>query len=124
MVRSILLLSLLLAGCDAARDPGAEADAAPSATTAAAAPRVAPADTVLLAQALDRAAALPRLRGVLVSQRGGVVRERYWRGAGADRASNVESASKSVLSVLVGIAIAEGKLRGLDELISDFFPGY
>jgi len=125
MLRSILLLALLLAGCDAARDTGAEADAGPRSTeTAAAAPRADPADTALLARALDRGAELPRLRGMLVSQRGEVVLERYWRGAGADRATNVKSASKSVLSVLVGIAIAEGHIRGLDQPISDFFPDY
>ena len=124
MVRSILLFSLLLAGCDAARDTGAEADAPASSTATAAAARVDPADTVLLAQAVDRGAELPRLRGMLVSQGGDIVLERYWRGAGADRASNVKSASKSVLSVLVGIAIAEGHIRGVDQPISDFFPEY
>src|SRR5687767_2124055 len=118
MVRSTALLLLLLAGCDAARDTGAEADAAPPGTVeVATAPRVRPADTVLLAQALDRAAELPRLRGMLVSQRGEIVMERYTDGAAADRTSNVKSASKSVLSVLVGIAIQEGRIRGLDQPI-------
>src|SRR5688500_6156421 len=124
MARSILFLSLLLARCDAARDAGAEANASASNTAAAAVPRVEPADTVLLAQAVDRGAELPRLRGMLVSQGGRVVLERYWRGAGADRATNVKSASKSVLAVLVGIAIAEGHIRGVDQPISDFFPEY
>jgi CubicO group peptidase (beta-lactamase class C family) len=124
MVRPIVLFYLLLAGCDAPRDPGAEANAATPPAPVAAAPRVQPADTVLLARALERAAELPRLRGILVSQRGQVVLERYTSGAGADRATNVKSASKSLLSVLVGIAIAEGRIRGLDQPISDFFPAY
>lgn len=123
--QTFLLLPLLLAACEPARDPGAEADAAsaPAAATAAA-PRAVPADTVLLPRALDRAAELPRLRGILVSQHGQVVLERYWRGAAADRATNIKSASKSVLSVLVGIAIQEGHIRGVDQPISDFFPDY
>jgi CubicO group peptidase (beta-lactamase class C family) len=125
MVRSTALLLLLLAGCDAARDTGAEADAAPPRTAdVVSAPSVRPADTVLLARALDRAAELPRLRGILVSQRGEIVLERYTDGAGADRATNVKSASKSVLAVLVGIAIQEGHIRGVDQPISDFFPDY
>lgn len=124
MVRSTALLLLLLAGCDAPGDTGAEVDAASPGTDVAAAARVLPADTVLLAQALDRAAELPRLRGILVSQRGEIVMERYTDGAAADRTTNVKSASKSVLSVLVGIAIQEGHIRGIDQPISDFFPGY
>jgi CubicO group peptidase (beta-lactamase class C family) len=126
MARSILLLlPLLLAGCDTARDTGAEADAASApAEATAAARRANPADTVLLAQAVDRGAELPRLRGMLVSQRGQVVLERYWRGAAGDRTTNIKSASKSVLSVLVGIAIQEGHIRGVDQPISDFFPDY
>jgi CubicO group peptidase (beta-lactamase class C family) len=124
MVRSTALLLLLLAGCDVARDTGAEADAPAAVSTTAAAPRAQPADTVLLAQALDRAAELPRLRGILVSQRGEIVMERYTASAAADRATNVKSVSKSVLSVLVGMAIQEGHIRGLDQPISDFFPAY
>jgi CubicO group peptidase (beta-lactamase class C family) len=61
---------------------------------------------------------------MIVSQRGEIVLERYRAGAGADRVTNVKSASKSVLSALVGIAIAEGHIRGIDQPISDFFPAY
>jgi CubicO group peptidase (beta-lactamase class C family) len=126
MARSIVLVALLLAGCDAAPDPRAAADAVPppAHSTLASAPGAERGDTVLLAQALERAAELPNLRGILVSHRGEVVLERFTHGAGADRATNVKSASKSVLSVLVGIAIEEGHVRGLDQPISDFFPAY
>jgi CubicO group peptidase (beta-lactamase class C family) len=125
-------LGVLLAGCQApprggdagaAEPAGKTADATVSAR-AVAARRVDPADTVLLSQALQRAAELPRLRGILVSQRGEIVLERYVGSAGADRATNIKSASKSVLSALVGIAIAEGHIRGIDQPISDFFPTY
>jgi CubicO group peptidase (beta-lactamase class C family) len=124
--RPILLLCLLLAGCEGPRERGATSAAAPPAATRtlASAPAVARGDTVLLAQALERAAELPNLRGILVSQRGEIVLERYTGGAGADQATNVKSASKSVLSALVGIAISEGRIRGTDQPISDFFPAY
>jgi CubicO group peptidase (beta-lactamase class C family) len=125
-------LAFLLAGCstpphggdaEAAEAVGETADA-PAAAPAVAARRVDPADTVLLSQALQRAAELPRLRGILVSQGGEIVLERYVGSAGADRTTNIKSASKSVLSALVGIAIAEGHIRGIDQPISDFFPTY
>lgn len=129
MVRPIALVCLLLAACDAPPDPGAEADAgsspaAPASAATASAPRAQPRDTVLLARALERAAELPNLRGVLVSQGGEIIMERYTGSAAADRATNIKSASKSVLSVLVGIAIQEGHIRGVDQPISDFFPAY
>jgi CubicO group peptidase (beta-lactamase class C family) len=125
MLRPILVPALLLAGCaDAPRDPGAEADAGTPAPVAAARPRAQRGDTALLAQGVERAFELPNLRGMIVSQRGEIVLERYRGGAGADRATNVKSASKSVLSALVGIAIAEGHIHGIDQPISDFFPAY
>ena len=117
-------LAGLLAACGAQPRQG-EAEAVDARASAASVVRRAePADTVLLAQALVRAAELPRLRGILVSQRGEIVLERYFGGAAADRATNVKSASKSVLSALVGIAIAEGHIRGIDQPIAEFFPGY
>ncbi|HEU4556396.1 MAG TPA: hypothetical protein VFS20_01060, partial [Longimicrobium sp.] len=97
MVRLLVLVSVLLAGCNAPRDPGAEADARTAAAeTRSSAPPVEPGDTVLLAEALGRAAGLPNLRGVLVSQRGEIVLERYSDGAAADRPTNVKSVSKSL----------------------------
>jgi CubicO group peptidase (beta-lactamase class C family) len=134
--RAILTaLVVMLAACQAPQPGDAEADVGASSTSStAAAPaearpvaearRVDPADTVLLSQALQRAAELPRLRGILVSQGGQIVLERYVGSAGADRTTNIKSASKSVLSALVGIAIAEGHIRGIDQPISDFFPAY
>ncbi|NNC31745.1 serine hydrolase [Longimicrobium terrae] len=121
----MVLLLPLLAACQAPRDRGAEADApAPPAVVQTAAPRARLADTVLLQRAGERAAGLPNLRGMIVSQNGEIVLERYKGGAAADRVTNVKSASKSVLSALVGIAIAEGYIRGVDQPIAEFFPSY
>jgi hypothetical protein len=57
------------------------------------------------ADARAAAAALPRLQSLIVSIRGETVVEYYAKGAAAGRATNVKSASKSVISTLVGIAI-------------------
>lgn len=127
-IRSIVIILLFLAACDAAPavERGAEMAGAPAATAppAVPSPRADPADTVLVARAAARAAELPRLRGMLVSQGRDVILERFTGGAGIDRATNVKSVSKSVLSALVGIAIAEGHIRGLDQPIADYFPDY
>jgi len=124
--RFFWVAAMLLAACGGPRQGEAERadDAPPAAPAGTRLQPVDPADTVLLSQALLRAAELPNLRGILVSQDSEIVLERYTNGAAADRTTNIKSASKSVLSALVGIAIAEGHIRGIDQPISDFFPGY
>lgn len=72
-------------------------------------------DTVRLAEAYHRAAQLPRLRSLLIQWRGTVVGERYFNGAAANRPANVKSVSKSVISALVGIALARGDLAGTSQ---------
>ena len=52
------------------------------------------------------AAALPRLHSLVVSHRGQTTFEYYAQGHGPTRLANIKSASKSVISTLVGIAIA------------------
>lgn len=79
--------------------------------------------TAFSADAVDSAArGLPQLRSLVVSQRGQVVFERYYAGARADRPANVKSASKSVISALVGIAIERGLIPGVREPIATYFP--
>ena len=77
---------------------------------------------VELDAAVRQAAELPRLRSLLVSWRGSLVLERYFGGARATQPANLKSASKSVVSALVGIAIAQGVIEGVDQPIVEFFP--
>jgi CubicO group peptidase (beta-lactamase class C family) len=61
--------------------------------------------------ALDRSLADPRFRhvtSVLVAVDGELVAERYFRDRGADDLANVHSVTKSFVSTVVGIAIADG----------------
>ena len=76
----------------------------------------------VLQPAFDRAAELPRLRSFLIAVDGTIVGERYYRGATRARTANIKSVSKSLISALVGIAIAEGKLEGAEQPIAEFFP--
>ncbi len=66
---------------------------------------------------------MPRLRSLLVQWRGELVGERYFRGATRATPANIKSASKSVLSALVGIAITRGHVQGLDQTIGELLPG-
>ncbi len=64
------------------------------------------------------------INSILVSQHGELVAEEYFRGMHAGRAHNIKSASKSILSILIGIAIEKGYLEGTDQEIGEFFPEY
>lgn len=68
------------------------------------------------------ASQLPRLKSLLVSHRGNLVLERYFNGARATQLANIKSASKSVISALVGIAIAKGHIAGVDQKAVAYFP--
>lgn len=81
-------------------------------------------DSVLLDTAYARAAQMPRLYSLLVARHGELEREAYFNGAGPRRIANIKSASKAVVSTLVGIAIDEGHLEGLDQPVLDFLPEY
>ena len=78
--------------------------------------------SVDLSAAAERAAGLPRLRSLLVEWRGELLLERYFHGARAERTTNIKSASKSVISALVGIAIERGLIESVDTRIASYFP--
>ena len=83
-----------------------------------------PAATSTISSDALRAAAseMPRLHSLVVSRRGSVVFEHYAKGFGPTRVANVKSASKSVISLLVGIAIDRHLLEGVNQPIAGFFP--
>ncbi len=76
---------------------------------------------------LDEAEALESLETVLIAQDGETVAERGYRGNRVGDATNIKSASKSVISALVGIAIDRGVLEGPDQkiapLLAEDLPG-
>jgi CubicO group peptidase (beta-lactamase class C family)/septal ring factor EnvC (AmiA/AmiB activator) len=75
-----------------------------------------------LAEAVARIGAMPGIYSLLVAHRGALVVERYFRDGFREKPHNLKSASKSVLSALVGIAVAEG-LLDLDRPIVEILPG-
>lgn len=78
---------------------------------------------VFRSEDLDAAArTLPRLRSLLVSRRGEVLFERYYNGARRERAANIKSASKSVVSALVGIALDRTLIPDVSTPITTYFP--
>lgn len=66
----------------------------------------------------------PTRYSLLVVRNGYLVFERYYNGSYASQANNIKSMSKSVLSVLTGIAIQEGRIRGVGQTLEEFYPEY
>jgi CubicO group peptidase (beta-lactamase class C family) len=73
-------------------------------------------------EAAEAAAQLPRLRSLLVSVQDELVLERYFGGARATQPANIKSASKSVISALVGLAVARGVIPDVRQPIVTYFP--
>lgn len=70
------------------------------------------AQTPTISVALEKAEALKPLRTVVVAHRGEIVAERGYRGYTSTEPTSIMSASKPILSALVGIAIDKGILEG------------
>ena len=102
----------ILAGVLGAHDVPAAAEARPAGAPPA----------IALDAAADAVAHLPRAHSLLVSWRGELVLERYFNGMRAARLANIKSASKSVISALVGVAVDRGLIAGVRQPISAFFP--
>jgi CubicO group peptidase (beta-lactamase class C family) len=75
-----------------------------------------------MAEAGRAAAMLPRLHSLLVSWGGELILEHYASGRRPSRLANIKSASKSIISALVGIAIQRGHIKSVDEPIVRYFP--
>jgi CubicO group peptidase (beta-lactamase class C family) len=79
-------------------------------------------DARAVADTLDAGAALPSLRALLCARDGVLVAERYYGGAEANGVRPINSATKSVCSMLVGLALRDGKLKSLDETVAQLLP--
>ncbi len=75
-----------------------------------------------VAAALDAGAAIPGLRALVAARHGALVAERYYGGAKAEDLQAVNSATKSVCALLVGLAQQAGALPDLDRTVADLLP--
>ncbi len=64
------------------------------------------------------------IAGIVVQKDGNTLYERYFNGCDAASRIHVYSVSKSVISILIGIAIDKGLIKSINQKIVDFFPNY
>lgn len=132
------LALVLLAGCSGSSTQPAPATAADSptgssgGTDAPAAARgparvaeISAAVTTALDLALDAGERYDKLiKSVLVTVDGQPVYARYSADSGPDVTHNEYSVTKSVMSMLIGIAIDEGSIAGVDQTLAQLLPDY
>jgi len=64
------------------------------------------------------------INSLIINQNDEIIAEKYYGSMNAQRGHNIKSASKSVLSILIGIAIEKGYLSSVDQQIGEFFTDY
>jgi len=78
----------------------------------------------VVSTALKAAEKISFLHSLLVVRNGYLIAEGYFHGYGKYDARNIHSASKSLMAVLIGIALRENYLSSLEQKLMDFFPEY
>ena len=63
----------------------------------------------------------PRVRSILIVKNGKLVLEEYFYGYSRENLQTLQSATKSVTSILLGLAVDRGAIRSVDEKVCDFF---
>lgn len=62
--------------------------------------------------------------GIIVLKNGKTVYENYFNEYTATSTLHVFSVTKSIISILIGIAIEKGHIKGVDQKVLEFFPDY
>lgn len=65
-----------------------------------------------------------KTNALVVIRNDSLVYEEYWDGFGKNTISNSFSVAKSIVSTLIGIALQEGKIKSLDDKVSDYVPTF
>lgn len=81
-------------------------------------------DSISLESIFEKADQISTVRTLLIQQDRKLLKAESFNGRSLDRAFNIKSASKSIIGLLTGIAIAEGFIPSIDEPIKTYFPDY
>ena len=64
------------------------------------------------------------IAGIVVLKNGETLYENYFNGCTINSRIHVYSVTKSIISILIGIAMDKGYIKNLDQKVLDFFPEY
>jgi CubicO group peptidase (beta-lactamase class C family) len=124
LLASVILLASTLIGCGPSPADLATVDYTPlpAGDWAVSTPEEQGLDPMLVAQLYHDATEMETLYGLLVVKNGYLIAEKYLNEGTVEQKALLQSASKSYLSALVGIALDQGCLSSMDQKMLDFFP--
>jgi CubicO group peptidase (beta-lactamase class C family) len=125
LIAAILVLTASgLAGCGSSSEEPEKVDYTPLAADGweVSTPAAQGLDPTLVAELYQDAADLERLYGLLVVKSGYLVAEKYFNEGSVEQTARIQSATKSVASALVGIALEQGCLSSVEQKMLAFFP--
>lgn len=93
-------------------------------TKASVSQQVTDGDRAELNKVYQKAEEIGSVNGLIIYQKNEKVAEAYFHGMEAGRPVNIKSASKSIISLLIGIALERGILESVHQPVADFFPEY
>jgi CubicO group peptidase (beta-lactamase class C family) len=73
-------------------------------------------------ESLDEYLESTRTSGFLVLHDGRIIQERYFGGASSQDHFLLNSMTKSLVGLLVGVAVEQGRIASVDDLVSDYLP--
>lgn len=115
-VGAVAITALVAVGCSSSGEAGRVGDGSGGGS-------IATAINSRLKPVLDTGGAWDSVRAILVTVNGKPVFEKYYDST-KDEYHNVFSVTKSVMSTLIGIAVGEGRIAGVDETLAHLLPQY
>ena len=105
--------------------PGVYADTAGTTPSAAEIiPNATSSSPVSSRELVEAVSRIPNVTSFTVYQQGETTVEQYWRGHQRNRAMNIKSASKTILSTLTALALQDGYIESIDDPIARYIPDY
>jgi len=80
-------------------------------------------DSEQLSHAIDTLAKINGIKSIVLGRKGVIAAEEHYNDGGADVIHDVRSVTKSVMGLLIGIAIREGFIHSVDQTVGEFLIG-
>jgi len=81
-------------------------------------------DDQLLFEAVEKAEQDKGILSLIVCRNNEIIAEAYFGNGGADSIHKTKSVTKSVTSILVGMALDQGHIKSIDETVGDYLSDY